>query len=394
MQSSTTQQAVEVLKEALRELENSKGSVLVGVQKLSRVSKMINNEKYIIWCEIQLGNSQYTQPIKKYIEMLLTIKKNNTKTNTKKLDKAIEELKKVSIDRDEHCSIEELRVKSNESGGGYNNIGFIEERYNDLVRTKSGNDGTYYKNNLNNHLNFVRKSAHDKATLLYNSLAFSNAPQTAFDILKTEVDDTLLDINPELAEKLMQAFKSVSSENSEEWSHALTTCRRFIENLADEVFPARDEIINGRLLGKNQYINRTWAFMDNSISSESNKELAKAHVDFVGSYLQKIHKLTNKGVHAHLSRAEAIRAVFHIYLICASILEYYDMPIKDTQQKINIHTATLDELEAVLDIKRNIAKEIVKMRVAKKRLTPNDISAIRGVGSKTMTKIVEVVSFE
>lgn len=243
-------------------------------------------------------------------------------------------------------------------------------------------------------MNYVRKTAHEKASFLYSTLAFSDAPQTAFDILKVDIDDRLLDINPELAEKLMQAFKSVSTDNPEEWSHALTTCRRFIENLADELFPPRDELINGRSLGNNQYINRIWAFMDKSILSESNRDLAKAHVDFVGSYLQKIHKLSNKGVHAKLSRAEAIKAVFHIYLICASILEYYDVTEKEKSEKINIYTASLDELEAVLDINRNIAKEIVKMRVTKGRLSSDDISTIKGVGSKTMSKILDAVSFD
>ena len=101
----------------------------------------------------------------------------------------------------------------------------------------------------------------------------------------------------------------MSTGNSEEWSHALTSCRRLIEGLADELCPATDELYNGRSLGKNQYINRIWAFMDKSILSESNRDLAKTHVDFVGSYLQRLHKLTNKGVHAELTRVEATKAV-------------------------------------------------------------------------------------
>ncbi|MUG72176.1 ComEA family DNA-binding protein [Paenibacillus validus] len=394
MQSKTTQEAIIVLKESIKELESSKASVLVGIQKLLRVSKMINDESCIIWCEIQMGNTKYIKPLENYIEILVATNKSKTKINIKKLTEVREELKKLQVDIDEHCSLEELNVKANKSGGGYINIGFIEERYNDLVRTKKGNDGTFYKNNLNNHLNYVRKTAHEKASLLYNTLAFSDAPQSAFDILKIAIDDKLLDINPELAEKLMQAFKSVSTDNPEEWSHALTSCRRLIENLAAELSPATDELYNGRSLGRNQYINRVWAFMDKSISSESNRDLAKTHVDFVGSYLQRLHKLTNKGVHAQLSRAEAIKAVFHIYLICASILEYHDEPQKGVSEKMNIHTASLDELEAVLDINRNMAKEIVKMRVAKGRLSLDDISTIKGVGAKTISKFQDTVSFD
>ena len=48
--------------------------------------------------------------------------------------------------------------------------------------------------------------------------------------------------------------------------------------------------------------------MDESIETESNKELAKAHVDYLGSYLERAHKLGHKGVHADVSRTEAIKS--------------------------------------------------------------------------------------
>jgi hypothetical protein len=394
MQTKATIEACELLKEALKELESQKGSVLAGVQKLLRASKIIGNEDCAIWCEIQLGNPNYTTFLENYLDSLIATNKNKTKANLKKLEESIEKLSQLGLKKDIHYNLEELNVKANESGGGYINIGFIEEKYNDLVRTKRGNDGTYYKNNLNNHLNYVGKEAHTKATNLYNSIAYAELPQTSFDILKQAIDDKLLDINPELGEKLMQAFKSVSSNNSEEWSHALTTCRRFIESMADELFPAREEQHNGRSLGQSQYINRLWAFFDQAISSETNRELAKSHVDFVGSYLQRLHKLTNKGVHAELTRIEAVKAVFHTYLICANILEYLGDLNKMRPDKLNIHTASLDELESVLDVSRNIAKTIVKLRVEKGRLNPEDISAINGIGTKTMKKILDVVRFE
>ncbi len=92
----------------------------------------------------------------------------------------------------------------------------------------------------------------------------------------------------------MLAFKNVNSDSKEEWSQALTTCRRTIQKLADDLYPPNDKIINGRKLGKNQYINRLWFFMDESIESDSDKKLAKAHVDYIGNYLESIHNKTKK----------------------------------------------------------------------------------------------------
>jgi hypothetical protein len=61
--------------------------------------------------------------------------------------------------------------------------------------------------------------------------------------------------------------------------------------------------------------------MDDFVESESNRELAKAHVDYLGSYLERTHKISNKGVHASVTRIEAIKAVFHTYLMVADILD-------------------------------------------------------------------------
>lgn len=404
MQATATKQAEQLLRDALKELELPKGSVLSGVQKLVRAATMLNNDDVRIWCEIQLGNLKYTMPLSKYSRKVLDYDKisKSRSSNKDKLEKDFfselhhveEQLSKLGMKQVIHYSIDEINVKFKESGGGYVNIGFVEEKYNDLVRTKRGNDGTYYKNNLSNHINYVRNAAHSHANSLYNAIAFANTPQTSLDILREAVDNKLLDLAPELAEKLMIAFRSVSSTNPEEWSHALTTCRRFIEGLADVLFPPVEEKINGRLLGKPQYINRLWAFMDKAIESESNRELAKAHVDYLGSYLHQAHKLSNKGVHVGLDRMEAIKAVFHTYMLVADILDYLDTAQSRGDKKLNIHLASLDELESVLGINRNMAKEIIRLRVEHVILTPEIISKVKGFGPKTISKMNELLSFD
>ncbi|WP_306692399.1 ComEA family DNA-binding protein [Bacillus cereus] len=388
--------AIKLLEESLGQLENPKGSVLTGVQKLSRAAKILGDEDIVIWCQIQLGNVEYTKDLINYIEIYREYGKDGELTGEPLMEarRLMSEIKKNGIKPHIHFTVEDLDMKKMKSGGGYLGIGFIEERYNDLVRLKRGNDGTHYKNNLNNHISYVKRVAYEKATALHTKIAYTDSAQTAFDILKNEADDRLLDLNPELAEQLMLAFKSVSTDNPEEWSQALTTCRRFIEGLADELFPPIDEEVNGRKLGKTHYINRLWAFMDKSIESKSNKDLAKAHVDILGGYLQRIHKLSNKGVHTGLEREEAVKTVFHTYLMVADILKYLIPSIQTQEDKLNINTASLDELESLLGISRNIAKEIIKLRVKEGELTPELLSNIKGVGPKTVALAQEEFAFE
>jgi len=191
----------------------------------------------------------------------------------------------------------------------------------------------------------------------------------------------------------MLAFRSVVIENAEEWSQALTTCRRFIECLADILYPPREGNHSGRRVGRGQYINRIWAFMDDSVESDSNRQLAKAHVDYLGSYLESIHGLTHKGVHSKLTRVEAIKAVLHTYLMVADILDYLKIGAANSDRRRNIHTATLDELESILGISRTQAKEIIRLRVEYGSLVPVNLGDIKGIGVKTISKAKKLLSF-
>lgn len=377
--------ALQVIEESLKELESPKGSILSAVQKLQRSASIVGDEEKRVWCSIQLGDSTYVHPLKDLSNFLVEHQDPSTSDYKEGISKHITILEKLGLTHDIHFTNEEINIKLDVSGGGYVNIGFVEERYADLVRLKKGNDGTYYKNHLNNHLNFVKKKAHELASDLYKQLKFSGTVSNCFDLLRDAVDDKLLDLSPVISEQLMLAFKSVSSSKEEEWSQALTTCRRLIEALADQLYPATNDKGNGRALGKTQYVNRIWAFMDDSIESKSNKELAKAHVDFLGSWLEKINKLSNKGVHAELGQLEATKAVFHTYLMIADILEYMEEK-PESAGKPDINLATIDEIEALLGVNRNIAKEIFKYRVKEGALDCESLSRIAGIGPKTIQK--------
>lgn len=381
--------ALDLVEESLNQLESSKGSVAVAVQKLSRAAELINEEEIYCWTQIQLSNSKYTLPMKKFFSEL-----------SKESDK-LKELgskEKINIDEEKFLPFLEpirdlnynfldfndlLTHKLNQSSGGLKSVEFIEQRLADLKRDKKGNDGTYFKNNLIEHLDYIKQTCFKFSTEILNKLKFEGTVESSFDVLKNAVDDKLLELNPELAEQLMIAFKNASSSNSEELSQSLTTCRRFLESLADVLYPATDENINGRTFKQNQFINRIWRFMDLSIESKSNKDVAKSHVDYLGKWLQADYALTCKGVHANVTKLETTKTVFHIYLLLADLLDYLNVK-QSSQTKISINKATMDELEALLGISRNVAKEIVKARVKLGGLDEKQLSEIQGIGKKTM----------
>jgi len=190
----------------------------------------------------------------------------------------------------------------------------------------------------------------------------------------------------------MLAFKAISSDNKEEWSQALTTCRRLLESLADSLYPANDEVINKRTFKQNQYINRLWQFMHEAIQSDTNKDLAKAHIDYLGSWLQTNNTATNKGVHSEVNQLEATKFVFHIYLMLADLLDYLDNSLT-LSIKPHISKVTMYELEALLNVNRSIAKDIIKARVKSGGLTLKQLGEVSGIGKKTLEKAKEVIEF-
>jgi hypothetical protein len=384
-------EALRLLDDALHNLESPKGSVEGSVQKLLRASTLLGEEDIRIWCQIQLGEPRYTGPLKKLVDVLWS--ELNEKAKKKAISEVMGEIKPLQLNHASHFPMEELKVKYPKSGGGYVSIGFVEERYADLVRVKNGNDGTYYKNNLFTHLNYVRKKAHELASRQHAKLKFAGTVGTCFDVLKDAVDDKLLELDSAFGEQLMLAFKAISTDKPEQWSHALTSVRRLLEALADRLLPAESMNVKGRPLGQHQYVNRLWAFMDRAIESETNRELAKSHVDFLGAWLERTNKVANKGVHGEVTQLEAVKAVFHAYLILADILDHLKAR-KLVRAKLDINKANLDELEIHLQVSRATAKEIVKARVKHGHLDKAMLAEVRGVGPKTLERAEAAFAFE
>lgn len=387
-------EALKIVEEGLKELESTKGSVTVGVQKLSRAAKLLDNEEVWTLCQVQLGNTKYTNALGKLCKKLSTEYEKENKTQNifdKKYKEEIENINKLKIPLFDINEI--VRYKNNSEAAGFSSVDFIENKLNVLIREKKGNDGSHYKNPLQSHLAYIKKYTFEYLTELHDKLKFSGTISSSFDLLKDAVDDRLLDLDPEIAEQLMLAFKSVSSDSKEEWSHALTTCRRLLESLADKLYPASDLVIGKRTFKQNQFVNRLWQFMNDTIESDSNRDLAQMHVNYLGSWLEKANKITNKGVHDEVSQLEATKAVFHIYLMLADLLDYLDPSAVSKTTKPKITDVTLDEIEALLNVKRDVAKAIVIARVKNSGLTIEQLAEVKGVGPKTVATAKEVFEF-
>jgi hypothetical protein len=174
-----------------------------------------------------------------------------------------------------------------------------------------------------------RAFIHEYVVRKHYELKFSGIADDIFNRIRERVDAAIGAIIPDAVKRFSAVYDNLQSENPEDWSNAVHSCRRVLQDLADALFPPRSEdrvvIANGKelsvRLGAQNYINRIIAFVEDSNSSERYEHLVGSHIRFLGERLDSIFKAAQKGSHETIvSREEADRYVTYTYLIVGDIL--------------------------------------------------------------------------
>ncbi len=375
MNQNIHSQCSKLAQEALSILQSNKlGELSTALRKIELCARLTDDTKLINWCKLHFGSLRQKLP------------KLPDKIDKNYINELMLSLSALGIP----YTNDEINARLYESGGGFNSIEYIENAIERLNKLRKGNDGTLYCYNLETTLNTCSNAAYTHATRLYKIYSFGEISSTQFDVIRNRVDDLLLDICPEAIEKFMTAYERLNSQSEEDWSLALTATRRVIKAVADVLLPESDQEIDGRKLGSDQYINRLWAFLDANVPKGSDQNLTKAHIDYLGSFIEKLNKKTSKGVHTRVKHNEAVRTVLYTYLTLGDILEYAPKGVSSALQdisKTNINIASIDELIKVDGISIKVAKEIVKMRSKSQINSIENIAKIAGIGPKTLDRI-------
>jgi hypothetical protein len=173
-----------------------------------------------------------------------------------------------------------------------------------------------------------RKLIYQYVLLKYYELKFSGISDDIFSRLRTRVDSDVGKLIPESINKFSSVYNNLLSENPEDWSNAVHSCRRILKDLADKLFPPReDRVIKGGKkpnvikLGEDNYVNRLIAFIESKTSSEKFTKIVGSHLDFIGNRLDSIVESSHKGSHTTITtKEEADRYVIYTYLIVGDIL--------------------------------------------------------------------------
>jgi len=181
-------------------------------------------------------------------------------------------------------------------------------------------------------LEIIERTTHRVFTYLCmveRDLSYIGVNADIFERHRRRVEAFLSQVSPRVLEQFTAAYRRARDDDPESKSHALTTCRRILESVADVVYPARAEVVVGSTgkssnVGANKYVNRLWAFVDDSTSGTTHSELVLATLQDFGARIDAAYAMANKGVHAEVSQAEVDTCVMQTYLLAGELLRIFE----------------------------------------------------------------------
>lgn len=156
-------------------------------------------------------------------------------------------------------------------------------------------------------------------------LTFGEATAETFERLRSYVDLQLTTISAPALEQFQTAYRRLKDGGDEDRAHALTSCRRVLKTLADELYQARPDPVTGsdgksHVLNDAAFINRLLQYVSETVGEHENGAVVRATLEDVGARLSALNDLASKGVHADATTYEVDTCVVQTYLVVADVL--------------------------------------------------------------------------
>lgn len=173
-----------------------------------------------------------------------------------------------------------------------------------------------------------RLCIHQFVSSAYFELKFSAMAEDVFERTRIKVDKNVGAIIPQAVKKFTAVYENLTSNNDEDWSNAVHSCRRILQDAADALYPAQaDKVIDvgGKKktikLGVDNYVNRLMAYVEENSKSSRFEEIVGSHLRYLGERLDSIFQAAQKGSHNVITtQEEADRYVIYTYLVIGDIL--------------------------------------------------------------------------
>lgn len=204
---------------------------------------------------------------------------------------------------------------------------FVQESYRDVlsaIRTQQRALATTINSNKT-LLSKIRNSIYDYVLTINLQLKFENTTESLFQETKIKVDKKLQQINPDIMKKFVASYDRLASENPEEWSQAMSSCRNALKAYADAVFPAqkkkyktkdRRELVVSDIKVKNRLI----AHIDGQ-SKGNSRRLLLARVSDLEKRIHALEDFLSQGTHEGITKKDVSMCIIETYFLIGSLLD-------------------------------------------------------------------------
>jgi len=158
---------------------------------------------------------------------------------------------------------------------------------------------------------------------------WKKSTESIFSTITDEIISKLTDTTPNLVEKLWVIASTFDqAETNEQYSYIMLSCRNLYEYMADCLFPATKDVVDGHALTQDHYKNRIIAFVASEVKSETNRDVIVSNIELLYKEWNTIFKLQNKGVHTRITWNDCRRCLIRTLLLLDDIISIKKGPFE------------------------------------------------------------------
>lgn len=136
----------------------------------------------------------------------------------------------------------------------------------------------------------------------------------------------LEEVHPKLFDAFASAARTLArAETEEDYAQAALSGRRLLERTADYLFPPREEAWNGRKVGRAEYKNRLWAYIEQTVTASGKDEDALTKL---GKETDRLVELFNAGLHATPTRTKVESAFVSLAIWLSDVIALFPTSVR------------------------------------------------------------------
>jgi hypothetical protein len=175
----------------------------------------------------------------------------------------------------------------------------------------------------------IRQDVYDYLVSVETDLLAGKENSDIFQRAQLYINESLRKYAPEALDMFVAAQERLSSGTGEDYAQALTSCRRVIKELADALYPATPEEVEGidgvkREMTDDRYKNRLTEYVRKNVEGKRHKQTVVRIVGDLYGRLDALDGLASKGVHDKVTQAEAETCVVWTYMLAGDIVRIAD----------------------------------------------------------------------